>query len=616
MKTHEYGFLIPLRAAIFVPAALWTLSCDAYNFPLERFFIENTAAVWVEEAQPASEGVVIGDEGLICLDADKPGEKIIAIPLDNYADLVLDEDGLVSLREAPRKEIRPGHELEKDKLRIYLSGALEGDAFFVDITGKTAKEGRLLFEQELEIACVSFKTGLKSLSVGGNIIKPNEQGEYAAEVYSETVRIIATPVNSAATVTAAWEGGVTSVSGDGYNFFLDRVEPYTISLIVNAPHGVTESMYYTLRLTRSLSSNSITAFDLPGAWETNIDTPANTTTGTIRAFMPLGVSLENLSPAITLSDSQARVDPPSGQSRNFTDDVTYTVTGRDGAIRTYSVTVLNLPPYKMIDLTGGTVSESIGNVEGSSFINAGENPVTVSGFSIGETEIPYELWETVYNWATNAKRGTQVYDFANSGRQGGSDFDSSLTPKHPVTEISWRDAVVWCNAYSEAMGKTPVYYLQGTTDFTDTTKVLRYSEDNTLIPGNGKAENAAINPYADGFRLPTSTEWEYAARGGNPNAQPWYYTYAGSNTVDPVAVYKANATAPVKSKNANSMGLYDMSGNVWEWCQDIYSDSTNRVIRGGAWNTQEGERLCSVDGHYSEALLRILNRIGFRVAGP
>jgi formylglycine-generating enzyme required for sulfatase activity len=97
------------------------------------------------------------------------------------------------------------------------------------------------------------------------------------------------------------------------------------------------------------------------------------------------------------------------------------------------------------------------------------------------------------------------------------------------------------------------------------------------------------------YRLPTEAEWEYAARGGNKSKG---YTYAGSNVLDEVGWYSEYKTHPVGQKQANELGIYDMSGNVWEWCGDWYdaypfTAQTNpkgplsgsyRVLRGGSWH--------------------------------
>jgi formylglycine-generating enzyme required for sulfatase activity len=220
------------------------------------------------------------------------------------------------------------------------------------------------------------------------------------------------------------------------------------------------------------------------------------------------------------------------------------------------------------------------------------------------------LWEAVYDWATNDARGANKYTFANAGRQGGDTGSGPVgTDQHPVTTISWRDAVVWCNAYSEAAGKRPVYNYGGA--------VLRESEGSGTSAGNGKAEKAVINASANGFLLPTEAEWEYAARGGVPSTTtPWTYTYPGTsdqNSLREYAWYSSNTydvTNPVRQKIANTAGLYDMSGNVREYCWDIHS-GTDRVTRGGCFGNDVARNTVAFRFNFSPDDSRFTN--GFRV---
>lgn len=175
---------------------------------------------------------------------------------------------------------------------------------------------------------------------------------------------------------------------------------------------------------------------------------------------------------------------------------------------------------------------------------------------------------------------------------------------NPVECVSWYDAIYFCNKISEKFGFTPVYKVDGKTDVT--TWNYTPHEDNSI------SGNVTQNINANGFRLPTLEEREYAARGGQN------YTYSGSNYLDEVGWYENNSgrkTHPVAQKKANGYGLYDMSGNVGEYCWDVYVDpytrDSSRYYCGGIW--YDYDYRCEVDDRgRCDADYRDYN-IGFRL---
>ena len=178
----------------------------------------------------------------------------------------------------------------------------------------------------------------------------------------------------------------------------------------------------------------------------------------------------------------------------------------------------------------------------------------VDGFVIGRYEVTGELWDAVRAWAA-----TRGYDLPSSSAAG---------PQYPAGSVSWYDAVKFCNALSEWAGLSPVYRVNGA--------VFRSGD-------YGASVSPVVMAGGNGWRLPSEAEWEWAAKSGPQNQTT---TYVGSNTVGAVAWYSANAASPqrVGQKFSNAIGIYDMSGNVSEWCQDLPTANwPPRRMRGGSY---------------------------------
>lgn len=178
----------------------------------------------------------------------------------------------------------------------------------------------------------------------------------------------------------------------------------------------------------------------------------------------------------------------------------------------------------------------------------------------------------------------------------------------PVEEVSWTDAVVFCNKLSEKEGLKPCYSYDGISNVEKwkflKEKLWKWS-DKKWKKFN---ESFVCDTTANGYRLPTVEEWQYAAKDGQE------FKYSGSDNLDEVGWYDKNSeekTHPVAQKKPNGYGLYDMSGNVREWCCDSGSSSSKRYSCGGSWNYSAN--LCEVGNKLWDYANGTYDYLGFRI---
>lgn len=245
-------------------------------------------------------------------------------------------------------------------------------------------------------------------------------------------------------------------------------------------------------------------------------------------------------------------------------------TGQSGNSYVEDALGLNM---KMIYVEGGEFLMGATSEQGSDAYDDERNVrrIRLDSYYIGECEVTQVQWTKVM--------GTSIQQQAS--KAGFSDF-RGIGPDYPMYYVSWEEAQAFCQELSRITGRT--------------------------------------------YLLPTEAQWEYAARGGKKNDGT---KYSGSWSIDAVAWYDGNSgrsTHPVKGKRANGLGLYDMSGNVWEWCADWYSSSYNtnetnnpvgassgsdRVLRGGSWGNSA--RNCRVSFRGSDGPGYRYYSYGFRV---
>jgi formylglycine-generating enzyme required for sulfatase activity len=262
-------------------------------------------------------------------------------------------------------------------------------------------------------------------------------------------------------------------------------------------------------------------------------------------------------------------------------------TSSSGGTRTDNSTAV---PANFVRVEGGTFQ--MGSASGGDSDERPVHSVTVKSFSMSKYPVTQKEWYEVMGTTIRQQQavagGSRLYGEGDN---------------YPMYYVSWLEAVEYCNKRSIKEGLTPAY--------------------------SGSGNNITCNWNANGYRLPTEAEWEYAAKGGSLGTL--VYEYSGSNNVDSVGWHSGNSggsTKPVGTKAPNSLGLYDMSGNVWEWCWDWYGNytagaqadprgavsGTNRVMRGGSWY-YDGQNLRSAVRNYYTPSYRYGN-VGFRLVRP
>lgn len=352
----------------------------------------------------------------------------------------------------------------------------------------------------------------------------------------QTLQLDPTPIYGSLDVMSSPRGATVTIDGKDYG-----KTPTTIEELLEGPHSVVYTLAGYASETRQVSITENQTASVNATLQNGKEVTIKTDKTGDQIYVDgtlVGISPYTCSLTFGSHTAYAMRDGKKSQTKDV--NVPHTGSLSDVMLgfipdgRTFTVKKVS---FRMIAVKGGTFQ--MGATSEQQSAGKEEKPVhsvTLSDYSIGETEVTQELWQAVMGKNPSNFKG----------------------PNNPVEQVSWED----CQTFIQKLNK--------------------------LTKQN--------------FRLPTEAEWEYAARGGNRSS---HTQYSGSSSIDAVAWYDGNSgskTHPVKTRQPNELGIYDMSGNVWEWCHDWYGSyssgsQTNpkgatsgsiRVIRGGGWDSGAG----------------------------